>query len=556
MGDAVTEATSTRGLDGRWHVLVFLTAVVAHLPSLGNGWTLDDQLLLVDNPYLRSLSGLLEMLHNELFATSAAPRIVPYYRPVTALLYWLSYQILGTNTVLQHLLNVLLHAACCVLFARAACALGARRAVAVAAGLVLAVHPATSDVVAYIGGRQDLLGWTIVWLGVTGVIRARRWWAPAAWSFTVVLAGALTREFFGAAMVLLVIAVAFRAPVSRKHGIAGVLIAGATALGVLAALRRLFDIAPFVTEGVRVVDAPGAAAAVALRLLRNVLWPTDLAVDVTIVPLSLAAALIVTTLLGALAFSLVWGTRRRVASATPATVLGSAAFFLLVVMHTGVALKYGFISDRYSYGAVAAIMLAVAPVLSTLRPPTSFRLLSNRRLLASLGGASLIGLALLAWARDADYRNNGTLQQALMRERPDDPQALFARAAWLMARGREQEAFPLCVRYQQHMPRSNSANLCIGIGLLRRGKTQEAADALWPYALSRPGEVRPRVLLFRALFALNDLDRVEEALTYFEPSFGQSPDIQAARRELERRRAGGDVIPPPGGIVPVGPPRR
>ncbi|MFW5741109.1 MAG: hypothetical protein ACOC1F_12160, partial [Myxococcota bacterium] len=289
-----------RGRGKLWLVAVAAAAIVAHLPALRNAWTLDDTLLLVGNPYLRSVSGLVTMLHNELFATSAAPRIVPYYRPVTAALYWLSYQLLGTSTVLQHLLNLLMHAGSCVLFVRAAIALGLGRPAAIGAGLVLAVHPATADIVAYIGGRQDLLGWMFVWLAVAGVVRARTWPAIAAWTFGGVLAATLTREFFGAAAVLLVLAAAWRPPASRRHDLTTAAASGSAALLTVVGLRELFDIAPFVNEGVSVADAPGAAAGVALRLLRDVLWPTDLSVDVTIRPYPLPVGVIVAAaLLGA-----------------------------------------------------------------------------------------------------------------------------------------------------------------------------------------------------------------------------------------------------------------
>src|SRR5258706_2931665 len=95
--------------------VVAIAAAIAHAPSLGNGFVLDDANLLVENPFVRTLSGLRVLLRSELFAASAQPRVVPYYRPLSGLLYWTSYQLLGASAPLQHALNVLLHAAVALL---------------------------------------------------------------------------------------------------------------------------------------------------------------------------------------------------------------------------------------------------------------------------------------------------------------------------------------------------------------------------------------------------------------------------------------------------------
>ena len=67
MGESAAEPS-------RWHPFALAAAaVVAHAPSLRDGFVLDDRTLLTENPYVRTLSGLGTLVTHELFVASAEP---------------------------------------------------------------------------------------------------------------------------------------------------------------------------------------------------------------------------------------------------------------------------------------------------------------------------------------------------------------------------------------------------------------------------------------------------------------------------------------------------
>lgn len=82
-----------------------------------------------------------------------------YYRPITALSYYLDYNLFGQNTYLMHLENILIHAVNAVLLFLLASRLVplAARGLPLAAALVFATHPANTEAVSWIAGRTDPL---------------------------------------------------------------------------------------------------------------------------------------------------------------------------------------------------------------------------------------------------------------------------------------------------------------------------------------------------------------------------------------------------------------
>src|SRR5437660_79022 len=88
----------------RWSILVVpLMAFVAHIPALSGGFVLDDVDLLVENPFVRTLGGLKVLLTSELFMACASPRRLPYWRPLSGALNWVSWQIFAESAPGQHL---------------------------------------------------------------------------------------------------------------------------------------------------------------------------------------------------------------------------------------------------------------------------------------------------------------------------------------------------------------------------------------------------------------------------------------------------------------------
>lgn len=524
-------AAAPRDLRGAAWALA--AALAAHIPSLRAGWVLDDWELLVENPYVRSAGGLRVLLTRELFAATGEARLVPYYRPVTGFVYWLTYSLFGASPLLHHAFNVALHGACVVLFFFLVRALSVSARAATAMSVLFAVHPVSAEVVAYTGGRQDVLGWSLTFATMLLLLRASTVRRLAVVAFAGTLLAALTREFFLAAPLLHVV-VALAAPHGRrKHSALAIGGGGILAAAAVLGLRRVLMIAPFDVGPKRVTEIVGTMAAVLGRFVADVFAPADLVVDVSVHPLDGGLAAVV--LIGAIAVFVVGLrlVRRRAPDAAGAFVLGGATLAALTVLHTPVALRMGVISDRYAYGAVAAILLAAAPALDAI----AARLGGERPLLrvATLAGTA-VAIIPFTWARAADYASDDTLALAMIRERPDDPQAILAQIAALRGAGKKEEAYPLCHRYAEVMPKSLAVHPCLTEEAIAKKDYVRAANLLEPWVYSRPGDAAARGLYFDTLFRIGDVPRLKAALDYFEPVEPNAPDVRAAREAFDRTR--------------------
>jgi hypothetical protein len=509
-----------------------MLAALAFAPALANGFVLDDGTLLVNNPFVRSLDGLPALLTRELFAASGEPRFVPFYRPVSGLVYWLSWQLFGANAWLQHALNVVLHGCAAACLLRALHALGLRLQVAFAMALLFAVHPATADIVAYLGGRQDLVGWIAVLLAVPAVARETRWGLLLAIVLGASLSAALAREFFLVTPALLLPLTLVR-PTRAERWTAActVLGAGAASVAGVLALRALVGVGS--TEAL--LSSPlhilGSSAWIAAHLAQLLVWPVGLAVDSTVVPFGPWATGVTfataTLVLGAPMVA-AWRRDRPAAAviATGAVVLGA-----VVSVHTIMAVQHLHFSDRYAYGAVVGLALLLAGALQLLaRSP---RVQSRAAAYPWLRWAPAVVVVLvpLSWARAVEWRSEDTLAMAMLRVQPDDAQTALAVGMRLFANGNVRAAYPHCLAYRQRRPMSDRANLCLATHALEISHNpRAAADLLEPFVQSRPGHVRARMTLLRALFLAKDLDRVRQWLDFLLQIEPQAEDLLAAER--------------------------
>lgn len=512
-------------------VLVFAIAWVAHLPALQNGFVLDDRALLVENPYVRDEAGLPTLLTGELFGASGEVRQAPYYRPLSGALAWLSYRLVGASAPLQHALNPLAHAA----LAMALCVGFTRRGVGVAGALMasalFAIHPATPEVVAYLGGRQEMLGWLIVlgawaWLGGA---RAR----PVTW-FSVALvatvAASLSHELFLLSPLLLLPA-AVSAPDRRGKLALSLGAGGALGVGAVLALRQALRIQSVELSMPGWGEALGRAAGLLLRLGQVSLLPRDVAFETTSLRLGLlAGAGLFLSVVAVAVLTTRWLWQKSRERATLA-LFGWAVLAVSVVMHMPAVLKYQVVADRYAY----SVVLGLASILAAFWGQVSLRVPVRATWLRAIAVAVVLAPIPLTWARAAEWHDEPSLQAAMYRTHPEDPHAWLAEGMRLFAAGRYDEAYPLCREYTDARPDSDRAGWCLGKILMRRGKPQEAARVLEHYVFARPGIGVARVTLFRAWFATDDLAGVRRGLGYYRGLGLSFPDLDAARRELERR---------------------
>lgn len=507
-------------------------ALAAHVPALQAGYVLDDDTLLVDNPYVRTASGLRVLLTSEFFLATAFPEHAAQYRPVSGALNWVSWQLLGRSSVSQHALNVVMHAAVAVLLLTVLRLVGLRPGIALGAAALFAVHPATTLDVSYAEGRQDLLGWSLVLGATVASLRWRSLPALAAVSFAATLLATHCREVFVATFV----GVALLALARGGAGVraCAILAAGVAACVATLALRRLVGVAAYDSPPWSAGAALEASVATGLRLARDVVAPTDLALLVTPALPGPWAAVLVVGLTGAMLLAVDrWlashaPALRPVALAAWALAASQAAVYAIVVLHLGP------ISDRYAYGFVLAAAL-LGGVLAESVPALGAR---GRRIVGLVAGGLVPAIVPMTWARAVTFRSEATLQAAMVRERPSDPETQIAEGLGRMHAGDLEGAQPYCAAYARAHPRGDRANLCLGVWRLVHGRPCEALPLLMPYALARPGAPRAREAALAAALGCNDLGAAREMLDQWEPAFGGSEELKMAREQLEAREHG------------------
>jgi len=212
-------------------------------------------------------------------------------------------------------------------------------------------------------------------------------------------------------------------------------------------------------------------------------------------------------------------------------IIGASA-----VLHAGVVLKYGIISDRYAYallvGAAASLLVSAEAWLAPVVPSTPLLVLLKK------WGAFGLALAMLplTWSRDASWYDQKSLQLSMIADRPDDPESWLAEGMLSFGAGDVERAYPRCKAYADARPSSNKANLCVGSWLLLHGRSPEAVTYLRPYALARPGLASARRTFLYALLTSRQFEELDRVTRDWSQAFPGAPELAEARAALEAAR--------------------
>jgi hypothetical protein len=524
----------------RWVWAPAVAALAAHIASLRNGFALDDEVLILHNPYVRTVEGLGTMLRSSLFVASANPLATDYYRPCASLLNWVSWQIFADGRAGQHAINVALHVGICLLLASLLRRHRLRADISAIAATLFALHPATVELVAYVGGRQDMLGWIFALGAWRLMLSCKRRWQVAAVAAAGMILATFSREAFLAVVCLLPVAAAFGDDGSFDRQRGGSATAGILAgFAIVAGIRHLVGVAWSQPRDPHTVgEWLSTAAAILLRSGKNLVAPTDLAVD--LVPYMPPTWLAVVVLTGCVAI-VALGLRKCRKEHRALAAVGGLGLLTLTAVHTPVALIFGHTNDRYTYPYLICTTLLLAPLaargVERLAPSMADSPL--RPLLRVLPWVFAVLLLPVTLSRVMIWRDELSLQKQMYLDRPDDPMAKFAEAKRLMQLGDCAGALPLCEAYVEYFPRTTRADICLGHCYLAVGEPERAIEPLSRYSKRFPDRATSRQALLGALFHLGRLDEVEELIDAWGPAFASEPDVVAAKRELDHLRAQG-----------------
>lgn len=158
--DTASPITDSHG-ESRWSGVtligfLMLCAVLPYANTLMNGFVYDDNMQVMNNPYVRNLHHLSEIFTTSVWSYTGVQRFSNHYRPLMTLGYLICYQFFGPLAYGFHLANVLLHTAIVCLLFKLSERMFRDRALAFGAAGLFALHPIHTESVAWVAAVTDL----------------------------------------------------------------------------------------------------------------------------------------------------------------------------------------------------------------------------------------------------------------------------------------------------------------------------------------------------------------------------------------------------------------
>lgn len=146
-------------LKGRWtpYLWIFLIALALYIKTAFFGFTFmdDDTLILNNYSFLSKLTNIFEAFKQGVFAGSKSP--TPFYRPLLIVSFIVDAGIGGISPFIYHITNIFLHIMASALLFLFLAKMNYRRDLAFLFSVIFTVHPALTQAVAWIPGRNDSL---------------------------------------------------------------------------------------------------------------------------------------------------------------------------------------------------------------------------------------------------------------------------------------------------------------------------------------------------------------------------------------------------------------
>ena len=142
-------------------VVVFAVALLTTLPTLKFDFIGDDSILITENPHVHSLKNIPKLFTQDFFARPIADTTVEgsigYYRPLVKTTFAIDFAIWQRNPLGFHLTNNLIHSVSAMLLFLFALQLGMPALAALFISLMFAVAAGSSQAIALVNARSDLL---------------------------------------------------------------------------------------------------------------------------------------------------------------------------------------------------------------------------------------------------------------------------------------------------------------------------------------------------------------------------------------------------------------
>ncbi|MHC5212669.1 MAG: hypothetical protein ACYTG2_18300 [Planctomycetota bacterium] len=570
--------------------LLLAAALLPYLNAFGNEFVRDDEVVIRDNPQIRSVEGLLDGLTSNWWGESIRDGL---WRPLVMVSFAANHAVSGLSTWSYTAVDLAAHAAVVLAVAWLALACGAGRAGALCAGLLFAVHPVHTEAVTGFVGRADTLATLFVVLALLAHRRAARGGAGARALTLLATAGAMLCKEQAVALLPLIPLMDVLLPAPDTAGrplgprrrwltdyvplLAVLLLYLAARLAVLGALGRdpetihpAFN--PLLAARITALgDVRGASPAEAfwtpLAVLaeagRLLVWPAQLSFDYSWRRIPLASGpgdprVLAGLGLVALATWILLRTWRRL----PAVAFGVMLLALPYAVTANVVFTTGTIfGERLLYMPSVGLVLAIGALAgATLRRRPGLRP-------ALIGGLSVLVLlgATRTWARNPDWRDADHVTAAMTRDTPESFLSHYARGVYLLlseggpdgapgadeaARRRDHARRALAIEHLEAAvaicPEYEQANRALVIAAWAQGEVARTLPAYERLTRIDPGEARVHQGYASALLEHASSVSAEEgavleqrALEHLDEAVALAPDdldARASRAMLLRGR--------------------
>jgi tetratricopeptide (TPR) repeat protein len=421
---SLSQANSGSGCGPAWWdrertsaLAVLLTAFATYLVTLGYDFAFDDHLV-IPAAWQVGAAPPLDVLQAPVRAGEV---VLLYFRPLTALSYWVDGTLWHGNPGGFHLTNVLWHAVVSVLIFVVARHLLPAGPGPLLAGLLFAVHPVHVEPVAWVQGRVDLLSSAGVLAAVLSAVaganaagvRRHLWWGASAAAHLLALLAKET-AIVAPLLVGLVLICRLTGERWRRHDIAVLGSLHALAFLAYVALRAAALGSPLrgVLEGGSLLDRLPLPFHLIPLYLRLLLVPVGLNPKHDVMPPSGfldSGVLWGVALVAALAMTVIWWRRR-----VPGLAAGAAWTLIAWLPASNIIPIRGFVAaERYVYLASAGWCIAIAALAAgRLAGPRA------RHRVMPTAAAVLLALAGLAAWQTGIWANMQAFYEGLVRRNP------------------------------------------------------------------------------------------------------------------------------------------